>query len=64
MFLAQCDRETMLLTGAGEAARAEKAELLRRTLYVAMTRARDTLWVGTVRLAPARVCMKQVVATA
>lgn len=28
--------------------RAEKEELYRRTLYVAMTRARDTLWVGRV----------------
>lgn len=37
VFLPQSDRETMLLTGAGEAARAEKAALLRRTLYVAMT---------------------------
>lgn len=64
VFLPQSDRETMLLTGAGVAARAEKAALLRRTLYVAMTRARDTLWVGTVRAAPARVCLKPVVATA
>lgn len=46
VFLPQVDRSTMLLTGAGEQARQEKAELMRRTLYVAMTRARDTLWVG------------------
>ncbi|MCW2620680.1 MAG: hypothetical protein JWL64_282 [Frankiales bacterium] len=38
----------MLLTGAGKPAQEEKAELLRRTLYVAMTRARDTLWTGRV----------------
>lgn len=48
VFLPQVDRSTMLLTGAGEQAEQEKAELLRRTLYVAMTRARDTLWVGRV----------------
>jgi superfamily I DNA/RNA helicase len=46
VFLPQVDRPTMLLTGADELAQQEKAELLRRTLYVAMTRARDTLWVG------------------
>ena len=46
VFLPQADRSTMLLTGAGEQARQEKAELMRRTLYVAMTRARDTLWIG------------------
>jgi len=51
VFLPQSDRETLLLTGAGETARAEKALLLRRTLYVAMTRARDTLWVGQLRRA-------------
>ncbi len=49
VFLPQVDRPTMLLTGAGATAQEEKAELLRRTLYVAMTRARDTLWVGRVR---------------
>lgn len=48
VFLPQVDRPTVLLTGAGEPAQQEKAELLRRTLYVAMTRARDTLWVGRV----------------
>jgi hypothetical protein len=48
VFLPQVDRQTMLLTGAGPEARDEKAELSRRTLYVAMTRARDTLWVGRV----------------
>lgn len=46
VFLPQADRSTLLLTGSGEQARQEKAELMRRTLYVAMTRARDTLWVG------------------
>lgn len=51
VFLPQVDRQTMLLTGGGEMARSEKAELLRRTLYVAMTRARDTLWVGRVQAA-------------
>lgn len=49
VFLPQVDRQTMLLTGAGATAQEEKAELLRRTLYVAMTRAGDTLWVGRVR---------------
>ena len=49
VFLPQVDRRTMLLTGAGELAQLEKAELLRRTLYVAITRARDTLWVGRVQ---------------
>lgn len=48
VFLPQVDRQTMLLTGAGALAQQEKAELLRRTLYVAMTRARDTLWAGRV----------------
>ncbi|MCW2715113.1 MAG: pcrA, partial [Frankiales bacterium] len=48
VFLPQVDRTTQLLTGAGKSAEQEKAELLRRTLYVAMTRARDTLWVGKV----------------
>lgn len=46
VFLPQVDRQTMLVTGAGAQARAEKEELHRRTLYVAMTRARDTLWIG------------------
>lgn len=46
VFLPQIDRRTLLLTGGGAQAEAEKAELLRRTLYVAMTRARDTLWTG------------------
>jgi hypothetical protein len=46
VLLPQADRNTMLLSGAGQQARQEKAELLRRTLYVAMTRARDTLWIG------------------
>jgi superfamily I DNA/RNA helicase len=46
VFLPQIDRTTMLHTGAGQLARDEKAELMRRTLYVAMTRARDTLWTG------------------
>lgn len=49
VFLPQVDKTTLLLTGAGAKAQDEKAELLRRTLYVAMTRARDTLWVGRVR---------------
>ncbi len=48
VFLPQINRTTMLHTGAGQLARDEKAELMRRTLYVAMTRARDTLWVGEV----------------
>jgi hypothetical protein len=48
VFLPQVDRPTRLLTGAGPSAELEKAELLRRTLYVAMTRARDTLWVGRI----------------
>jgi len=48
VFLPQIDRTTLLHTGAGQLARDEKAELLRRTLYVAMTRARDTLWTGQV----------------
>ncbi len=48
VFLPHVDRATRLLTGAGPSAEQEKAELLRRTLYVAMTRARDTLWVGRV----------------
>ncbi len=46
VFLPQIDRTTMLHTGAGQLARDQKAELMRRTLYVAMTRARDTLWTG------------------
>lgn len=46
VFLPQIDRRTRLLTGGGAQAEVEKAELLRRTLYVAMTRARDTLWTG------------------
>ena len=52
VYLPQVSISTLLLTGAGRQAREEKAELLRRTQYVAMTRARDTLWVG--RLAPAQ----------
>lgn len=48
VFLPQVDRRTMLTTGGGAAARAEKEELLRRQLFVAMTRARDGLWVGRV----------------
>jgi superfamily I DNA/RNA helicase len=48
VFLPQVDRTTLLHTGAGRLARDEKAELMRRTLYVAMTRARDTLWTGHV----------------
>jgi superfamily I DNA/RNA helicase len=49
VFLPQVNRTTMLHTGSGQLAQDEKAELMRRTLYVAMTRARDTLWVGEVR---------------
>ena len=48
VFLPQVNRTTLLHTGAGQLARDEKAELMRRTLYVAMTRARDTLWTGQV----------------
>jgi hypothetical protein len=48
VFLPQVDKRTMLTTGGGAAARAEKEELLRRQLFVAMTRARDGLWVGRV----------------
>jgi superfamily I DNA/RNA helicase len=48
VFLPQIDRTMMLHTGAGHLDRDEKAELMRRTLYVAMTRARDTLWTGQV----------------
>jgi hypothetical protein len=48
VFLPLVNRTSQLLTGAGKLAEEEKAELLRRTLYVAMTRARDTLWVGRV----------------
>ena len=48
VFLPLVNRTSLLLTGAGKLAEEEKAELLRRTLYVAMTRARDTLWVGRV----------------
>lgn len=46
VFMPQADRRSKLITGGGEAAEAEKAELFRRQQYVAMTRARDTLWVG------------------
>jgi hypothetical protein len=48
VFIPQLNRRTMLLTGGGEAAEAEKEAQLRRALYVAMTRARDTLWLGRV----------------
>ena len=39
-----------LAQAVGEApdAHAERLELMRRELFVAMTRARDTLWVGSV----------------
>ncbi|HEU0103303.1 MAG TPA: UvrD-helicase domain-containing protein [Mycobacteriales bacterium] len=52
VLVPQVDRRTRLLTGAGRAAEAEKGELLRRTLYVAMTRARDALWTGSVGAGP------------
>ncbi len=48
VFLPQIDRTTLLPTGGGQLAQDEKAELMRRTVYVAMTRARDTLWTGQV----------------
>lgn len=48
VFLPQINRTTLLHTSAGQLAQDEKAELVRRTLYVAMTRARDTLWTGQI----------------
>ena len=56
VFLPQVNRTTLLHTGAGQLAQHEKAELMRRTLYVAMTRARDTLWTGQVSAVPAGAC--------
>jgi superfamily I DNA/RNA helicase len=47
VFMPAADSLGKLLSGSGTAAEAEKAELLRRAKYVAMTRARDTLWVGS-----------------
>lgn len=52
VLLPQIDRTTLLHTGAGKLAQDEKAELMRRTLYVAMTRARDMLWTGQVATGP------------
>jgi hypothetical protein len=42
------DKQTMLLTSGGCDARAEREELARRQLFVALTRARDSLWLGRV----------------
>lgn len=52
VFLPQANKPSALLTGAGEGAFQEKQALLKRQQYVAMTRARDTLWVGNLRLSP------------
>jgi ATP-dependent exoDNAse (exonuclease V) beta subunit len=55
VFLPQADHVSMLVTGGGAQARQEKDELMRRTMYVAMTRARDTLWVGRLLVPAGRV---------
>jgi hypothetical protein len=54
VFLPQADQVSMLFTGGGAEARQEKEELMRRTMYVAMTRARDTLWVGRLQFSAGR----------
>jgi ATP-dependent exoDNAse (exonuclease V) beta subunit len=54
VFLPQADQVSRLFTGGGAQARQERDELMRRTMYVAMTRARDTLWVGRLQSSTAR----------
>jgi superfamily I DNA/RNA helicase len=46
VYLPQLNVSSQAFTNAGEQASEEKQQLLRRTQFVAMTRARDRLWVG------------------
>jgi len=48
VFLPRMELQSLTLTAGGreELVRREKAELVRRYLFVAMTRARDSLWLG------------------
>lgn len=52
VLLPRADTYIAAITGSGPAAVSEREELARRRLYVAMTRARDGLWIGHLLPAP------------